>query len=183
MDEYLGIIKLFAGNFAPQGWMYCNGALLSISQNTALFSLLGTTYGGDGMTTFGLPDLRGRVALGYNAGSPGPGLPNYALGQLGGETNHTLIQTEMPQHIHGIAATTTNASTGTPGNTVFIATPGGLSGRTFTATLGFDTTAPNTMLSPGSITPTGGSQPHNNMQPYLALGYIICVSGLYPSRP
>lgn len=179
MDEYIGIIKIFAGNFAPRGWAICNGQLLSISQNAALFSILGTTYGGDGRTTFALPDLRGRVPAGVGAG---PGLPEVVLGELAGEPAHTLIQTEIPAHTHSAIVSSADSSqaAATPGAS--IATPGTLSGRTFTATLGFNTTTPNTALNPGSIAPAGGSQPHNNMQPYLGINYIICMDGVFPSR-
>lgn len=181
MEEYIGIIKLFAGNFAPRGWAYCNGQLMSIAQNTALFSILGTTYGGDGRTTFALPDLRSRVPVGGGMGA-GPGLPDVQLGQAGGEANHTLLVTEMPAHTHGEAVSSANASQTAATAGASIATPGTLSGRTFTATNGFNTSAPDTVLNAASITPTGGNQPHNNMQPYLGLGYIICLQGVFPSR-
>ena len=179
MDEFIGIIKIFGGNFAPRGWALCNGQLLSISQYTALFSILGTTYGGDGRTTFALPDLRGRVAVGEGTG---PGLPAVDLGELAGEPTHTLIQNEIPAHAHGAVVSSADAaqSAATAGST--IATPGSSSGRSFTPTLGFNTSTPNTVLNPGSITPTGGSQPHNNMQPYLGVNYIICLDGVFPSR-
>ena len=179
MDEYMGIIKIFAGNFAPRGWAFCNGQLMSIAENTALFSLLGTTYGGDGRTTFGLPDLRGRVAVGQGTG---PGLQPVVLGEMAGENDHTLIQSEMPAHTHGsiVSAADSTQTAATAGAS--IATPGVMSGRTFTATMGFNTTPPNTILNPGSISPAGGSQPHNNMQPYLGINYIICIVGLFPPR-
>lgn len=198
MDEFIGIIKLFAGNFAPQGWAFCNGQLLSISQNTALFSILGTTYGGDGRTTFGLPDLRNRVAVGGGQGNS-PGLQPINLGQAAGEAAHTLTIPEMPNHTH-IAAFTGNAtlsvSSGNSSQTnasagATISTPGTLSGRAFTATYGFNTSTPDTALNNASINTstlnvnnaaTGGSQPHNNMQPYLGLSYIICTQGLFPTR-
>lgn len=198
MDEFIGIIKLFAGNFAPQGWAFCNGQLLSISQNQALFSILGTTYGGDGRTTFGLPDLRSRVALGGGQGA-GPGLPSIALGQQAGEATHTLTTNEMPGHTHvaavsGSASLSVNAGSASQSNATAgasIATPGTLSGRTFTPTLGFNTATPDTALNPASINTSslavtnalaGGTQPHNNMQPYLGLSYIICTNGLFPTR-
>jgi microcystin-dependent protein len=179
MDEYIGIIKIFGGNFAPRGWAFCDGSLLSISQNTALFSILGTTYGGNGQTNFALPDLRGRTAVGMGTG---PGLPAVVQGQVAGEVNHTLISSEIPAHNHSFAVSSASASqsAATAGTTV--ATPGSLSGRTFTATLGFDTSAPDTVLSPASIGVAGGSQPHNNMQPYLGVNYIICTEGVFPPR-
>lgn len=178
MDEFIGIIKLFAGNFAPKGWAFCQGQLLSIAQNQALFSILGTTYGGDGRTTFALPDLRGRVPVGTGAV---PGLSAVQLGQMAGEATHTLLHTEMPAHTHALAANNTNANASAPqGNT--IATPGFMSGREFTATLGFNSAAPNTALNPQSIGVAGSNLPHNNMQPYLGLNYIICMQGLFPPR-
>lgn len=179
MDEYIGIIKIFAGNFAPRGWALCNGQLLSISQYTALFSILGTTYGGDGRTTFALPDLRGRVAVGEGTG---PGLPPVNLGDLAGEPTHTLIQNEIPAHTHGALVSSADAAQSAATAGAAIATPGSSSGRSFTPTLGFNTSTPNTVLNPATISPTGGSQPHNNMQPYLGVNYIICLDGVFPSR-
>lgn len=179
MDEFIGIIKIFGGNFAPQGWALCNGQLLSIAQNTALFSILGTTYGGDGRTTFGLPDLRGRAPIGMGQG---PGLPAIQQGELSGEANHTLIATEMPMHNHTESVSSTDATLSAATSGASIATPGALSGRSFTPTLGFNTSTPNTALNPASISVAGGSQPHNNMQPYLGVNYIICLQGVFPSR-
>lgn len=181
MEEYMGIIKIFGGNFAPVGWAFCNGQIMSIAQNTALFSILGTTYGGDGVQTFALPDLRSRVPLGGGMGAA-PGLPSYDLGQAGGEANHTLISSEMPSHNHGQMVSSANASQTAATAGATIATPGTLSGRTFTATNGFNTSAPDTALNATSVKPSGGSQPHNNMQPYLGSIYIICTEGIYPSR-
>lgn len=179
MDEFLGIIKLFAGNFAPRGWAFCQGQLLAISQNTALFSILGTTYGGDGRTTFALPDLRGRVPVGFGSG---PGLPSFEQGQTGGEVAHTLLQPELPAHTHALAVSNANASVSTPAQGNTIATPGAMSGREFIPTLGYTNTPPNTALNPQSVGVAGSSMPHNNMQPYLGLNYIICLEGIYPSR-
>jgi microcystin-dependent protein len=198
MDEFIGIIKLFAGNFAPQGWAFCNGQLLSISQYSALYSILGTTYGGNGSSTFALPDLRSRVPIGGGQGA-GPGLPPVDLGEIGGEVAHTLISSEMPMHTH-VAGVSGNASlsvssadatqsAATAGAS--IATPGSSSGRTFTPFFGFNTATPNTVLNNASVNTssltvnnaiTGGSMPHNNMQPYVGLSYIICIEGLYPTR-
>jgi microcystin-dependent protein len=184
MEEILGTIKLFAGNFAPQNYMYCNGQRLLMSSNRALYNLLGTTYGGDGITTFGLPDLRSRIPVGGGMG-PSPSLQNNntTLGQVGGEINHTLITTEMPQHSHNLIVNNGKATNSVGANNVAIASPGTTVGRNFTASLGFSTQAPNTAIHPASINSTGGNKPHNNMQPYLGLSYIICVQGLYPSRP
>lgn len=180
MDPLLAEIRLFAGNFAPNGWAFCQGQLLSIAQNTALFSLLGTTYGGDGMVTFGLPDLRGRVPIGFGQG---PGLPYYVLGEQSGEPNHTLLTTEMPAHNHAaqaqINAVSGGGNVGSPAN----AYPAASTARDNI----YSSATPNSTMSPQAAQVTlgisGGSQPHNNMQPYLGLNYIIALQGIYPSRP
>ncbi|HEY0738268.1 MAG TPA: tail fiber protein [Herpetosiphonaceae bacterium] len=181
MEGYIAEIRLFAGNFAPRGWAFCNGQILSIAQNTALFSLLGTTFGGNGQTTFALPDLRGRVAV---SPGQGPGLPAVNLGQMSGEPTHTLIITEMPAHNH-TAQTTTRAydqGFGDPGDS-----PRTTNNFWSSVSSGgpYNTTA-NTSMNAGAVQATigiaGGSQPHNNMQPYLGVNYIICMEGIYPSR-
>ena len=199
MDEFIGIIKLFAGNFAPQGWAFCQGQLLPINQYNAVFALLGTTYGGNGTTNFALPDLRCCVAVGGGMGA-GPGLQDIGLGQRGGEMNHLLTQPEMPSHTHiattggsaGLKVSSANSSQGAATAGASIATPGTLNGRTFTSTLGFNTTTPDMTLNTASINTSsitvtnglaGSSQPHNNMQPYLGLSYIICLQGIFPPRP
>jgi len=169
---FLGQITIFTGNFAPRNWAFCNGQLLSIAQNTAVFSILGTTYGGNGTTNFALPDLRGRVAI--HTGQ-GPGLSNRVLGEVGGEENHTLTIPEMPAHNHQIAATTTDGNSQTPAGTL-------LAKDTLGGTTGFSTAAANTTMSPSSIAVSGGGQPHNNLPPFLALNYIIGLQGIFPSR-
>jgi microcystin-dependent protein len=179
MEEYLGIIKAFAGNFAPRGWALCNGQLLSISQNTALFSLLGTTYGGNGTTTFGLPNLQGRTLVGTGTGA---GLNTIVLGEMAGENYHTLTQLEMPTHNHLVNVDTTNATLSTPSSSSYLAVPGSGTGRGFVPTFGYDVSTPTTTLNANTNSMTGGSQPHNNMQPFLGITYIICISGLFPSR-
>ncbi len=184
MDEYIGIIKIFGGNFAPRGWFACNGQLLSIAQYSALFSLLGTTYGGDGITTFALPNLQSRTPIGMGQG---PGLSYRAQGQLGGSENNTLILPNIPPHNHpaSLLVNNTDASQSTATGGVSLATPGTLAGRTFTATLGYNTATPNTALNQASVTtsPVGQGMPVNNMQPFIAMNYIICWSGIYPPRP
>ena len=185
MDEYLGIIKLFAGNFVPVNYLMCNGALLSIAQNSALFSLLGTTYGGDGVNTFALPDLRGQVAVGAGQ-SRRTGTP-YIEGQVAGTEATTLTVANMPPHTH---KSTLNINTATPTLSAPVAgvnlgVPGVQSGRDFVPDLAYTTAAPNLALGDDTVTvtATGGGQAISNMQPFLVLNYIICVNGIYPSRP
>jgi microcystin-dependent protein len=184
MDEYIGIIKIFAGNFAPRGWAMCNGQLLPISQYSAVFSLLGTTYGGDGITTFALPNLQSRAPIGMGQG---PGLSYRTQGEVAGTESNTLLVSNIPPHNHPATLSVNNTDAGqgaaTPGAS--IATPGTLTGRTFTATLGYNTATPNTALNQASVTtaPIGQGLPVNNMQPFIAMNYIICLEGIYPSRP
>jgi microcystin-dependent protein len=182
MDEFIGIVKLFAGNFAPKGWALCNGQLLSISQNTALFSILGTVYGGDGQTTFALPNLQGTTALGVGTDRGGT---YYTQGQLGGSSNVTLNTQQIPAHTHAsqISVSNTNSTTGTPAATTVLGIPGVTQGRDFVASLGYTTATPNVNLNNSvAVASTGGNQPFSVMQPYLAMNYIICMEGIFPSR-
>ncbi len=163
-DPFLGEIKIISWNFPPKGWAFCNGQLMQINQNQALFALLGTTYGGNGQTTFALPDLRGRAPMHFGAG--------YLLGQKGGEKSHTLIMGEMPAHNHFMVGTSTV----------------GTVNQTTANTLGVSQTpiynaldAPTT-LAPDSVTNVGGSQPHENMMPYLVLSFCIALQGIFPSH-
>lgn len=178
MDEFLAIIKLFGGNFAIRGWAMCNGQILSIAQNTALFSLLGTTFGGNGQTTFALPDLRGRVPV--HPGQ-GPGLSSYSLGQVGGQETQTLTINEMPAHSHtfSVPAVSSAGNANTPGADK---APALLVDSRNNPINYLSNAAPNTTLRPGNAGISGGSQPHNNIQPYLAINYLICMEGIYPSR-
>lgn len=176
MDEFIGVVKIFAGNFAPRGWAFCNGQLLSIAQNTAVFSLLGTTYGGDGRTTFGLPDLRGRAPIHFGQG---PGLSVYQQGQTGGVETVTLLTTEIPAHSHNLNVNNANANVHTPVNNSSIAASMDINGDVAN---GFVNTTPGTTLNAGSIGVAGGNQPHENRSPYLTLNYIICLQGVFPSR-
>ncbi len=181
-EPFIGQIMLFAGNFAPRGWAFCNGQILSIAQNTALFSILGTTYGGNGQTTFALPDLRGRVPL---SPGQGPGLPNYNLGQMSGSPTHTLITTEMPQHNH-TAQVTTKSFDNSLGGTGDVETTAGHYWASSIGVGNIYSTTHNAAMAADAVGVTvgvsGGSQPHNNMQPYTAINYIIALEGIYPSR-
>ncbi|MGH6853482.1 MAG: phage tail protein [Methylocella sp.] len=179
MTPFLGQIMLVGFNFAPTGWAMCNGQLLSISQNTALFSLLGTTYGGDGVQNFALPDLRGRVAVGMGQG---PGLSNYVQGQATGSETVALTVNQMPAHSHLVGANAANATVASPRG-ADLAQSLEPSGRG-TPVNTYSTppmTAPVT-LDPATVQPSGGSQPHSNIQPVLAMNYIIALQGVFPSR-
>lgn len=173
-DQFVAEIRIFAGNFAPTGWALCDGQLMPISQNTALFSLLGTNYGGDGKSTFGLPNLQGSAPMQQGQG---PGLSLRVLGEIGGEQSVTLLQTEMPSHGHGVQAdTTATALTTSPVNATWSKAPG----RTPPPL--YATGAPNTPMSPLATSVVGGSLPHNNMPPYLGLTFIIALQGIFPAR-
>ena len=173
-DPFVAEIRIFGGNFAPKGWAMCNGQLMPISQNTALFSLLGTFYGGDGKSTFALPNLQGSVPVSQGQG---PGLSQYFLGEATGSQTVTLLDSEMPGHAHSLMADPllTNAKQTSPQNNV----PGNLSGKNDYSS----TTTPNTTMSPFMASIAGGSQPHNNMMPYLTLNFIIALQGVFPQRP
>ena len=180
MEPFLAEIKVFAGNFAPRGWALCEGQILPINQNQSLFSLLGTTYGGDGRTTFGLPDLRGRIAMHEGQG---PGLSNHTLGSKFGTENETLTINQLPSHNHPATSTTeiaVNTSTGEEGIG---------NGQHATSHLNaFSTTATDNKYlgsnssSVSTVGNTGGNQSHTNVQPILAVNYIIALQGTYPSR-
>ena len=165
---FIGEIQLVAFNFAPKGWALCNGQLLSISQNQALFALLGTIYGGDGVTTFALPDLRGRTPIHSGQGT---GLSPYVIGQSGGEENHTLVTGEIPAHSHNIQINTGVGSTDSPNGTYLAQNSEGV--KQFS-------TSQNGSAAP--VASAGNNLPHNNMQPYLAINYIIALSGIFPSQ-
>jgi microcystin-dependent protein len=169
-EPFIGEIRMVAFNFPPRGFALCNGQLLSIAQNTALFSLLGTTYGGNGQTTFGLPDLRSRVPV--HAGQ-GPGLSNYDLGQSSGVESVTLTSTELPPHSHTVNASTT-ATSKNPANSVPAVTGAGSS---YAASA-----SPGTTMNPGMITGGGSSAPHTNLQPSLCINFVIALEGIFPSR-
>ena len=172
-DPFVAEIRIFAGNFAPRGWALCDGQLLPISQNTALFSLLGTFYGGDGRSTFGLPNLQGAAAMHQGQG---PGLASRSIGETGGATSVTLIQSEIPLHNHLIQGSTENGTLKQPSPTEFLARSKG--GNLYQS----NTSASLVTMNPQSFSVAGGSQPHNNMQPYLTLTYIIALQGVFPQR-
>src|SRR3954466_9570757 len=178
MEAYLGLIVGFAGNFNPRGWMLCNGQILAIAQNTALFSILGTTYGGNGVTTFALPDLRGTVAISQGQA---PGRGNYALGETGGTENATLNVNQMPMHTH-VAATVVNASARADSESPAGAVPAPFTGTNVYASAPDGSTTMNGGMVAVTNQPAGGSQPFSILQPFLAIHYIICVEGLFPSR-
>jgi microcystin-dependent protein len=160
---FLAEIKIISWNYPPKGWAFCNGQLLPINQNQALFSILGTTYGGNGQTTFALPNLQGRTPI-----HPGNGV---ILGQVAGEENHTLIISELPTHLHTLAASSAGPDQGLPTGNEWAA-----------STSAYNSGSPNASMNPASISNVGGSQPHTNMQPYLVLNFVIALQGIFPSR-
>ncbi len=173
-DPFVAEIKMFACNFAPRGWAFCNGQLLSISQNTALFSLLGTTFGGDGRTTLALPNLQGRGAL---SSGHGPGLSTRALGQTGGSETVTLTLNQMPSHRHPVNAKI-SGGTASPTNMVWGTAGAAKAAANFYA----PAASPTVAMNPAALATIGGNQLHNNMMPYLALNICIALVGVYPPR-
>ncbi|HYI01268.1 phage tail protein [Hyalangium sp.] len=173
-EPFLGEIRLFGGNFAPRGWALCDGQILPIAQNTALFSILGTTYGGNGQTTFALPDLRGRAPLNWGTG---PGLTPRSLGEASGVESVTLISSQMPAHNHAIEASTNQGDQFSPAGNVpaVLINQSGQPENLYSPT-------PNSAMAPTSLSIAGGSQPHQNMQPFLCVSFIIALEGIFPSR-
>jgi microcystin-dependent protein len=171
-DPFVAEIRIFPFNFAPKGWAWCDGQLMPLSQNTALFSLLGTTYGGDGKSNFGLPDLQGAAPM--HPGQ-GPGLSLHALGETGGSQTVTLLQSEMPVHNHGMTAQTVDNADVT--NVVNTAAYAPSTGGTL-----YQDASNGAMLAPEALPIAGGSQPHNNMQPYLTMYFNIALQGVFPPR-
>lgn len=164
-QPYVGEIRIFAGNFAPAGWMFCEGQLLPISENETLFQLIGTTYGGDGESTFALPDMRGRIPLHFGNG--------FTLAETGGVETVTLTVSQIPAHTHPFLASSDAANTLNPGGNVL--------GVTASA-LPYITIPPTAPIAPQSMSSVGGSQPHNNFQPYLCVNFIISLFGIFPSQ-
>ncbi|HXG59605.1 MAG TPA: tail fiber protein [Thermoanaerobaculia bacterium] len=168
-QPYIGEIRIFAGNFAPAGWMFCDGQSLSISQNDALFTLIGTTYGGDGINTFNLPNLQSRIPLHMGTGPDGA---NYVIGAMGGVEYVTLTTQQIPPHTHPLLGTTNAAIQTGPGGNLF-----GVSAQVEYATAGVNA---DTAMNPNAITAAGGSQPHENLMPYICINYIISLFGIFP---
>ena len=165
-QPYVGEVRMFAGNFAPAGWMFCEGQLLPISENETLFQLIGTTYGGDGESTFALPDLRGRIPIHQGNG--------FILAETGGAEEITLTVQQIPAHTHAAMGSTSAATSSSPANNV--------PARASTALVfPYGTDQPLTNLGPSAVAPSGGSQPHNNFQPYLCVNFIISLFGIFPS--
>jgi microcystin-dependent protein len=180
-QPFLGEIEIFGFNYAPKGWLMCAGQTLPINQYQALFSLLGTTYGGNGTTTFMLPDLRGRLAMGQGNGQ---GLTPRVIGETGGEVNHTLLIAETPPHAHTLNAVQNISNpVNTPGSSVMLSQTTGRAagGGALIVNLYTSDTAPTQSMASATVGPTGG-QPHANMMPYLALNFCIAMSGIFPSR-
>jgi len=172
MDPFVAEIRIFPFNFPPKGWAFCDGQLLPLSQNTALFSLLGTTYGGNGLSNFALPNMQGNAPM--HPGQ-GPGLSLHDLGETGGSQTVSLLESEIPQHSHGLMAAATTATKSTPANNSLAK----VSGATpFLPPTG----APLVAMSGSALAQSGGGQPHNNMQPYLTFNFCIALQGVYPPR-
>jgi microcystin-dependent protein len=172
-DPFVAEIRIFPFNFAPAGWALCNGQLMALSQNTALFSLLGTTYGGDGKSNFALPDIQGSVVM--HPGQ-GPGLSLHDLGEVGGSRSVTLLESEMPVHSHTLRGSNAAGDNPTPG--------GNTLARAGSTTVYQQNSSANLVqMAADALPPTGGDQPHNNMQPYLTLNFCIALQGVFPPRP
>jgi microcystin-dependent protein len=169
-NNYIGEVRMFAGNFAPQGWAMCEGQVMPISQNDALFNLIGTTYGGDGVNTFALPDLRGRIP---NHQGQGTGLSSYVIGQNGGTEQVTVTAGQLPAHTHAIAASTAAGSQPSPAGGILASSP---------SVALYNVNPPDNSLAASSVGTAGGSQPHTNFQPYLCVTFIIALFGIYPSQ-
>ena len=180
-DQFLAEIRIFpfSPSIVPTGWAHCNGQLLPLSQNTALFALLGTTYGGDGKSTFALPDMQGNAPM---QPGQGPGLSARDLGELGGSETVTLLTSEMPLHTHSVQATTTIANSNQPNGAALARGQYSFQGQSGSVPIYFNG-APDTLMAPQALSPGGGSLPHNNMQPYLTMRFCIALQGIFPQRP
>ena len=178
-QPYLGEIRVTSFNFAPKGWALCNGQLLSIQQNSALFSLLGTFYGGNGVQTFALPNLQSRIPIHMGTGN---GLSTYVIGQFGGTENVTVLYNQMPVHTHQVNANTGYGTSNAPSGKILGATNAGTAGSPVAGQLDFVTSQPNATMEAATIGNQGGSQPHSNIQPYLVLNFVIAINGIFPTR-
>ncbi|MGA3049801.1 MAG: tail fiber protein [Terracidiphilus sp.] len=176
-EPFLGEIRTVGFNFAPTGWALCNGQTLSISQYTALFSLLGTTYGGNGTTTFNLPNLQSRVPIHQGQGA---GLSPYVIGQNGGVENVTLLSNQMPLHNHNVNVNSQNGNQSNPSGMILAV--GNTGGREPAVTLDYTNAAATGTLAPTAVSQSGGNVPHPNIQPYLTVNFIIALVGIFPSR-
>jgi microcystin-dependent protein len=174
MDAFLGEIRIFTGNYAPRGWMFCNGQMLPLSQNTALFSVLGTTYGGDGKSTFALPNLQGRMPLHAGSGA-GPGLTQRLIGETDGSDSVTLVKGQLPTHSHTLMSATAPTASA-PDATVSLANTGD-------GSKAYNAVNPHAKMGGQTLLAAGAGAPHNNLQPYLALNFIIAIQGIFPPRP
>jgi microcystin-dependent protein len=171
-QPYIGEIRMFAGNFAPNGWMFCEGQTLPISENDALFTLIGTTYGGDGQETFNLPNLASRIPMHMGTGPDGT---TYQIGEMAGTEQETLTVQQIPNHTHPLMGTGTQATANAPTNNVLAASTG--------ATIfPYGTDEPTTTLNASTVGPAGGSQPHENTQPFLVINFIISLFGIFPTQ-
>jgi microcystin-dependent protein len=177
-DPFLGEIRMVGWNFAANGWALCNGQLLPISQNSALFALLGTQYGGDGVSTFALPNLQGRVPIHQGNGA---GLSPYTVGAASGSENVSLLPTQIPAHTHLMGVSNQSGALTDPTNAILAQGNSG-SGRSPVPVTNYVSTAATGTLAPTAIQPAGGSQPHSNIQPYLCVNFIIALQGIFPSR-
>lgn len=174
MDPFVAEIRIYPFNFAPKGWAFCDGQLLPLSQNTALFSLVGTTFGGNGKSNFGLPDMQGNAPMFWGQGA---GLSLHDDGEVGGSSTVALLESEIPSHSHALMASAVTGDTNAPSASVALA-------RSHSANAYQTTTNANLVnLSSQAISPTGGDQPHNNMMPYLTLNFCIALQGVFPPRP
>ena len=171
MAPYVGEIRMFAGNFAPNGWMFCEGQTLPIAENEVLFQLIGTTYGGDGQETFNLPNLASRVPIHMGTGPDGT---TYQIGELAGTEQETLTVQQIPSHTHPLTASVGDGTTPNPAGNVIAQTPAGI--------FPFFEDAPSANMAANAITPAGGSQPHENTQPFLCINFIISLFGVFPSQ-
>jgi len=176
-QPYIGEIRMFGGNFPPSGWAFCDGAVTAIADNDTLYQLIGTTYGGDGVNTFGLPDLRGRTPVHWGAGAGA----TYVLGQKAGVETVTLTASQLPQHSHSLLSSSTPAASSVPDATSIFADVGPASAQAVNAYTPYTGTNQVT-LNTTSVTVAGGSQPHENMQPYLGINFIISLYGIFPSQ-